>query len=292
MLVNDLIKQVTELELIARKNAHSLLAGDYITSIAGKGLQFHEARKYIIGDPVRMIDWNMTARLGEAYVKTFLEEREREIVIALDASPSMFTGFQERTKIEFAIEMAATIAFSAIKSRDKVGYVIFNDTAIEVGKPTSGKVQLFRMLKSFLTHAETERENKKNNSDIRAVLKSLQKFKKSRFAVFIISDFIDKDIPEDLKYARAEHDLNMLHIYDPLEYTSNSDIFFPAYSPEEGSIMPSVIQPGQAGSLAEMKEYLKTAALKYNITYSSFDTRLEIGTALKEFFHFKKRMAL
>ncbi|HNK57174.1 MAG TPA: DUF58 domain-containing protein, partial [Leptospiraceae bacterium] len=187
MLVSELLKKAKEIELIARKNAHSLLAGDYTSIIPGRGLQFHEARKYVYGESVRMIDWNMTARLGEPYVKTFLEEREREVLIALDVSPSMMTGYQDRTKIEFAIELAATLAFSSMQSRDKIGYIIFNNEALEIVRPRGGKSQLFRTIKAFLQKTE-EMKGKEATSDIRSVLHAVQKFKSSHFILFIISD--------------------------------------------------------------------------------------------------------
>lgn len=293
MSVVDLLKKAKELELIARRNAHSLLAGDYTSTIPGRGLQFHEARKYVYGESVRMIDWNMTARLGEPYVKTFLEEREREVFIALDVSPSMFTGFQDRTKIEFAIEVAATLAFSSIQSRDKVGYIIFNNEAIEVVKPASGKTQLFRTIKAFLTHSETI-PNKDAQSDIRSVLHTLQKFKRSHFILFIISDFLDHDLPEDLKFSRVEHDINMLHIYDPIEYEFSKEVFFPSISPESisGKKNSGILSPGELGSLEEMNAYLKNASVKYRISVNSMRTTLDVGRALKEFFHLKKRVIL
>ncbi|HMV80271.1 MAG TPA: DUF58 domain-containing protein, partial [Leptospiraceae bacterium] len=108
----DLLQRVRNLELVGRKNAHSLLNGEYSTKIPGNGLQFHEARKYVSGESIRLIDWNITARQGEPYVKVLLEEREREIVIALDLSQSMHSGFQDRTKLEYAVELAASVAVS------------------------------------------------------------------------------------------------------------------------------------------------------------------------------------
>lgn len=293
MLVSDLLKKAKEIELVARKNAHSLLAGDYISIIPGRGLQFHEARKYVYGESVRMIDWNMTARLGEPYVKTFLEEREREVLIALDVSPSMLTGFQDRTKIEFAIELAATLAYSSIHSRDKIGYIIFNNEAIEIVRPRSGKSQLFRAIKSFLLRTE-ESSKSDATSDIRSVLHAVQKFKGSHFVLFIISDFLDRDIPEDLKFSRVEHDINMMHIYDPLEYQFSPEIFFPAISSEkeDGKKNFGFINPGEPGNLDEMKTYLKNASVKYKISVGSFPTNTDVGKALKEFFHIKKRAIL
>ena len=125
--LRDLLRKVRRLELVARRNVSSLFAGNYLTTILGQGLEFHEARRYVPGDSVRRIDWKMTARRGVPYVRTFLEERQREIFIALDVSPSMATGWQDKTKLEVAVEMAASLAVSAVDSGDRLGFVTFAD---------------------------------------------------------------------------------------------------------------------------------------------------------------------
>ncbi len=150
--VTGLLKRVQRLELAARRNAGGLMIGDYQTAIRGQGMVFHETRKYVAGDPVRLIDWNATARVGEPYVKVHLEERQREVVIALDVSPSMHAGFQDKTKLETAVELAATLAVSTVEGGDRLGWVVFADQALAEHRPRGGRTQLFRALRSFLDH--------------------------------------------------------------------------------------------------------------------------------------------
>ncbi len=291
MELTELIKKVKELELVAHKNAFSILSGEYVTSLPGRGLMFHEARKYIPGESIRMIDWNITARLGEPYVKVLLEEREREVMIALDVSPSMRTGWQEKTKLEYAVELAATLAISAVGSRDKVGYVLFNHKVVNSSIPKSGKLQLFRSLKAMLQ--ELDKEEISSFTDIRVVFHEIQKYKNKKYIVFVISDFIDRDIPEDLKYARAEHDISFLHIYDPLEYELTENLLVPVFSPEKEDILnKGILHPGETGGLESIQNFLRQQGIKYKITVDSFSTRDQIHKKLKNFFHKKKRRIL
>ncbi|MCB1157650.1 MAG: DUF58 domain-containing protein [Leptospiraceae bacterium] len=283
-----LLKSVKELELVARKNAYSLLSGEYVTTLPGKGLLFHEARKYVLGEPIRMIDWNMTARLGEPYVKVFQDEREREVFVCLDVSPSMYSGWQEKTKLEYAIEMAATLAVSTIQSRDKLGFIIFNDKTLEVVRPQAGKIQLFRALKAFLKYSEMEEAPFCEQSDIRAAIHGVQQFQGKRFIIFILSDFIDQDVPDDLKYIRAVHDLNLLHIYDPFEYTYSKEVFFDAYAPE-GERRDYSIYPGEPDSLESIRKYLDDECKRFRLSFGSFSTKEPVDRCLRELFHNKRK---
>ena len=282
-----LLKQVRELELVARKNASGFFSGNYETSIRGKGLLFNEARKYVYGESIRQIDWNITSRMNEPYVKTFIDEREREVMIALDVSPSMFTGWQNRTKMEYAIEVAATLAVSAIKARDKLGFLIFSDTVHELHKPARGKGRLFTALKSFLTHGQPPAKPCKE-SDPRAAFHAIQRFKGKRFVIFVISDFIDHDVPDDLKYIQVKHDVSLLHIYDPLEYERSNKILFAARSPEGPSRVRG-ISPGETGTLAEMRAFLVQEGEKYNILTASLSTKDPVDRSMMEFFHRKQK---
>jgi uncharacterized protein (DUF58 family) len=287
MDLTHLLKEVKELELVAKKNAYSLLSGEYVTSLPGRGLLFNEARKYVTGESIRMIDWNMTARLGEPYVKIFNEEREREVFIALDISPSMYVGWQDKTKIEYATELAATLAVSTISCGDKLGFILFNDKAVKVVKPKTGKIQLFRALKTFLDYSNAE-PLPCEVSDIRAAIHAVQQFRGKRFIIFIISDYIDRDVPEDLKYIRGVHDLSLVHVFDPFEYTKNNDILFDAISPE-GKQAGKIISPGTTATLGSIQTYLKEESYKYRITYQSISTKTPVDMALRNLFHNKKK---
>ncbi len=294
--LRELLAEVRELELVARRNVSSLFAGNYLTTIPGRGLEFHEARHYVQGEPVRRIDWKMTARMGAPYVRTFLEERQREIFIALDVSPSMATGWQEKTKLEVAVEVAATLAVSAVAAGDRLGFVTFSDRVFELDRPRAGKRQLFRALKTFASVLAGEPEPCEE-SDPRCAVHAIQRFRGRRFVVFLISDFIDHDVPEDLKYFKKRHDVSLIHLYDPLEYvsfaplrgdaSSSGVVRLAAFAPEGAGGVASVA-PGETGSLEEMTAFLERECDKYGIDFSSHPTTDPVGGALTELFQRKR----
>ncbi len=287
----ELLRRVRLLELVARRNAAGLLAGDYPTAIRGRGLLFEESRKYVPGDPVRDIEWNVTARLGEPFVKVRLEERQREVTIALDVSPSMHVGFQEKTKLEYAVELAATLAVSAILSGDRLGYVIFADEVLDERPPRPGRQQLFVALRAFLEHTAPW-ERAVRESDPRAAIHAIERQRRASRVVFLISDFIDHDVPEDLRYVRARHDVSLLHVYDPLEYAADAAIAGEAFSPEGGTPEGGArdwIRPGESGSLAAMHRFLRERCAPYRIACESFSTAVPAGPALERFLHLKRR---
>lgn len=285
--IRQLLKEVRELEMAARKNVTGLLSGNYVTSIAGQGMIFHEARKYVEGDPVRQIDWNMTARMNEPHLRVLLDEREREVFIVLDKSPSMHCGWQQHTKIEYAVEMAATLAVSASAARDRVGLILFSDTADEIIMPARGRSNLFRVL-SKLVQARQSNPGRVRESDMRSAVHAIERYKNRNFIIFFISDFIDHDVPEDLRYLRARHDVSLLHIYDIIEYASESGLRLSAFSPEGSKNTGSYI-PGARVSLESMQRYLEHESRKLHILAGSFATDMAVAPALTRFFHKKRR---
>ncbi|MEM7586637.1 MAG: DUF58 domain-containing protein [Acidobacteriota bacterium] len=289
--LRDLLTRIRELELVARRNVSSLFAGNYLTTIPGRGLDFHEARQYVQGEPIRRIDWKMTARMGSPYVRTFLEERQREVFIALDVSPSMATGWQQHTKLEVAIEAAATLALSAVRAGDRLGYVTFADRVFELDRPRAGKKQLFRALKTFVSALEPAAEPCPL-SDPRTAIHAIEGFRGRSFVVFLISDFIDHDVPEDLRYFRRRHDVSLIQIYDPVEYARTDAVRLPAFSPE-GSAAITAVQPGvasgDAGSLEELMGYLADEAARYGIHLASVATDQPVAGSLLELFQAKRR---
>lgn len=287
--VSGLLQRVHRLELAARHNAAGLLRGDYLTAVHGQGMAFHEIRKYVPGESIRQIEWNITARLGEPYVKVHREERQREVVIALDVSPSMHTGFQQKTKLEMAVELAATLAVSVIDSGDRLGYVLFADRVLEENRPRGGRPQLFRALRAFLAHTAPW-TRPVAESDPRAAIHAIERHRRGRFVIFLISDFIDHDLPDDLKYARARHSISLLHVYDPVEYATDSPVIFQGASPE-GAARRAWLRPGEAGSLAEMQRFLRRECGARRMAFASCSTALGVRATLGALFH-RQRQAV
>jgi uncharacterized protein (DUF58 family) len=284
----DILKKVHLLELISKKNATSVLDGHYLTEIPGKGTEFKEARKYVNGESIRLIDWNMTARLGEPYVKIFQEERERNIYIAIDVSPSMYTGWQERTKIEHAVELAATLAYSAAKTGDRLGYVFFQDRVLAEAPAKTGRRQMYQMMERLVHFRENPPIGGK--TDIRSAIHSLQKRKGHRFVVFLISDFIDLDMPDDLRYLVSSHDLALLHVFDPFEYATSKHLKFQFLDPED-SLSTHIGNSNEFRTLAEQETHLKDISVKYGLTWASFPTNLSPNQSLGHFFARKHRIS-
>jgi uncharacterized protein (DUF58 family) len=280
-----LLQRVEELEVLARENVSSVLSGNYLTSIRGSGLEFHEARQYQPGDPVRHIDWNMTARTDEPWVRTYLEEREREFFIALDVSASMYTGWQERTKLETAIEAAATLAVSVDRAGDRLGWVLFTDEVVEVVRPGRGGAQLYRFLRRLVRVLE-EPPDRHAGSDPRQAIHAIQEMRGRRFAVFLISDFLDHDVPEDIAHIRIRHDVSLLHIYDPFEYAGSGPVRLLAQSPE-GPAGTGITTLGHSSDLAEVQQTLTEAAGLRRVLMHSMSCADPVGPSLAAFFHRK-----
>jgi len=284
--VSDLLRRVRLLELVARRNAAGPLRGDYLSATRGAGQVFHESRKYVSGEPVRTIDWNVTARLAEPYVKVHLEERQRDVVVALDVSPSMHTGFQERSKLEFAVELAASLGASAIDGGDRLGWVFFADRALAGARPRGGRAQLFRFARALLEGAGPW-DRAVAESDPRAAIHRIERWP-GRFVVFLISDLIDHDLPEDLKFFRARHDVSLLHVYDPVEHAPAGPVRFRGFSPE-GHGVAWTVRPGGTAALEEVAGPLRARASRRRMTALSIPTTAQVRQVLGGLFHRKRR---
>ena len=277
---------IKTLELVARRNVSSTLTGDYVTGIRGTGMDFHEARHYLPGDPIRHIDWNMTARHDEPYLRTYLEEREREIFVCVDVSPSMHTGFQTRSKLATAIEIAATIAVSAVDVGDRLGYCTFAENVEHFCPPRGGKRQLFDFLQTLIRH-RTDGPARCHHSDPRSAIHAIERLRGKRFVVFFLSDFIDHDVPDDLRYLRRHHDVTLLHVYDPFEYAGDGPVRFLGAA-MEGDPSMGLFRAGDTGTVDQMHRFLKEHTVRLGIGLHAHDTRDPVGPSLSRMFQTKK----
>ncbi|MBN1893465.1 DUF58 domain-containing protein [bacterium] len=212
MIPKEILKKVRRIEITTRGMVNDVFSGEYHSVFKGRGMEFSEVREYQVGDDIRTIDWNVSARMGHPYVKVFEEERELTVMLLVDASSSGEFGTHERMKGEIAIEICALLAFSAIKNNDKVGLIIFTDKIEKFVPPRKGKSHVLRVLREMLYFKPEDRK-----TDIAGVLEYLNRVIRRRSVVFLVSDFLSSDFEKPLQIANRKHDVVAINIQDPRE---------------------------------------------------------------------------
>ena len=214
MSTSALLKKVRKIEIKTKGLSNHIFAGEYHTAFKGSGMAFSEVREYQPGDDIRSIDWNVTARYNSPFVKVFEEEREMTVMLLIDVSASGNFGTQEQFKRELATELAAILAFSAIKNNDKVGVIFFTDKVEQFIPPKKGKSHILRIIREVLAFEPTGK-----GTDIAGALEYFSAVIKKRSICFILSDFMSKEFDRPLKIASKKHDLVALRIHDTREDT-------------------------------------------------------------------------
>ena len=215
MLTDDLIARIRRIEITTRKLVNDSFAGEYQSVFKGRGMEFDEVRQYHPGDDVRSIDWNVTARTGEPYVKSYVEERELTVMLAVDVSGSGDFGTRNRFKRELAVELAAVMSFAATTNNDRVGLLLFTDRVESLVPPRKGRSHVLRMVRDLLVFQPVG-----SGTDIRLALDTVHQMLKRRSIVFLISDFLAE--PESYRQAmlvtNRRHDVVAFDLSDPLEH--------------------------------------------------------------------------
>lgn len=212
MLTKELLKQVKQIEIRTRGVVNEVFSGEYHSVFKGRGMEFSEVREYTIGDDIRNIDWNVTARFGHPYVKIFEEERELTVMLLVDMSGSLSFGSVEKTKQKIAAELSAILAFSALKNNDKVGMILFTDRIEKFIPPKKGKTHALRIIREVLSF---EPQGKETN--IKTALEYFNHTIKKKAIVFLISDFMDAGYEKILKIVGRKHDLIGIVLQDQRE---------------------------------------------------------------------------
>jgi len=210
--LEEVLKEVRRIQIIARRQVNDLLAGEYLSAFKGRGMEFESVREYVPGDEIRSIDWNVTARSSEPYVKTFCEERELTILLAVDISASGAFGSQRLSKMETAVEVAAVLMFTSLKNNDKVGLLFFADDVIEYIPPRKGRGNVLRLIRELLATEPIKAE-----TDITKALQYIAKVQRRRCVVFVMSDFLGPDCSKALAVANQRHDCVAVTLQDPRE---------------------------------------------------------------------------
>ena len=271
---SDIAKKIRRIELMTRKTVTEALAGDYKSAFRGTGMEFDEVREYQAGDDVRSIDWNVTARQGRPFVKRFHEERELTVFLAVDLSASGRFGGGDESKRDLAALVSATLAFSAIKSNDKVGLLLFTDRIELFIPPAKGVTHAMRLLREILGFQPQGR-----GTAIGPALDFLGRVLRKRAVVFLLSDFIgDEDFDQALRRTAHRHDFVALSLTDPTEARLPDAGLVEVEDAESGERM--LVDTGSAAVRAayEANFAARAARLQQRLQRSGVDTlNLTVG---------------
>ena len=212
MSATELLKKVRKIEIKTKGLSNHIFAGEYHTAFKGRGMAFSEVREYQPGDDIRSIDWNVTARFNNPYIKVFEEEREMTVILLVDVSASKDFGTQEQMKQELVTELAAVLAFSAIQNNDKIGLIFFSDKVEKFIPPKKGKSHILRIIRELITF-----EPDRKGTDIGEALRFFNNVIKKRSVCFLISDFLSQDFEAPLRIANKKHDVVAVRIHDKRE---------------------------------------------------------------------------
>lgn len=211
METTDILKKVRRIEIKTRGLSQNIFAGQYHSAFKGRGMAFSEVREYQYGDDVRDIDWNVTARFHKPYVKVFEEERELTVMLLIDVSGSLDFGTTKQMKRDMAVEIAATLAFSAIQNNDKIGVIFFSDKIEKYIPPKKGRKHILYIIREMLDFQPSSKK-----TDVGMAMEYLTQVAKRRCTAFVLSDFYTRnDFKQQIQIANQKHDIVAIQVYDP-----------------------------------------------------------------------------
>jgi uncharacterized protein (DUF58 family) len=234
MLTRDLLKKIRKIEIVTERLVRDRMAGQYHSVFKGSGIAFSEVRQYMPGDDIRLIDWNVSARMNDTYVKLFTEEREMTVLLLVDMSASGRFGSRVQEKRELAAEIAAVLAFSAIRNNDRVGLVIFTDEVEHFVPPKKGKKHVLRVISEILSF-----EPRSPRTNLSEALQFVGRVARRRAVTFLISDFLApaETYERALRITSRRHDLVPVSVTDPLELALPDVGLVEVVDPETGEVV-------------------------------------------------------
>ncbi len=283
----ELLKKVRKVEIKTRGLSKQIFSGEYHSAFKGRGMSFSEVRSYQYGDDVRNIDWNVTARTGEAHIKVFEEERELTVILLIDVSKSSFFGTGDQMKNDMITELCAVLSFSAINNNDKVGVLFFSDQIEKFIPPKKGKTHILRIIRELLDFEPVGKE-----TNIGMALEYFNNVIKKRCICFVLSDFIADGYDTALRIAARRHDLIGMHIYDPTEKQLPNLGLIRVVDAETGKLhyldtSSAKVRSAQSDWFSKNNTYFKTSFAKSGADLISLRTDQSYTGPLLNFF--KKR---
>lgn len=248
METSELIKKVRQIEIKTRGLSQNIFAGQYHSAFKGRGMSFAEVREYQMGDDIRSIDWNVTARFNHPYVKVFEEERELTFMLLIDVSGSSDFGTVNQSKRAMITEIAATLAFSSLQNNDKIGVIFFSDKIEKFIAPQKGKKHVLYIIRELIDF-----KPESNQTDLSVALRYFANVIKKRCTAFMISDFMSPDFEKALMIAAKKHDLVAMQVYD----MRDADL------PDVGWVKMKDAETGQT-------LYVDTASVETRLRYNNY----------------------
>lgn len=288
MDTKELLKKVRKIEIKTRRLSDHIFSGEYHTSFKGRGMTFSEVRQYQFGDDVRAIDWNVTARYNEPYIKVFEEERELTMMLMVDVSGSESFGTQNSFKKDIVTEIAATMAFSATQNNDKIGLILFSDEIELFIPPKKGRSHVLRIIRELI-----EFKPKSHKTNLSQALKFLSGVIKKKAIVFVISDFMtDDNYEHTLKIAGKKHDLTGIRVYDAREEKMPNIGMVNMLDAETGETM--MVNTGSKLVRLEYEKYYQEKMKYFKETFSrcgsgTVNSRVDESYVTKLLGYFKSR---
>ncbi len=287
MDTKELLKKVRKIEIKTRRLSDHIFSGEYHSSFKGRGMTFSEVRQYQFGDDIRSIDWNVTARYHEPYIKVFEEERELTMMLMVDISASELFGTSQQFKKDIITEISATLAFSAIQNNDKVGLLLFSDEIELFIPPKKGKTHVLRIIRELI-----EFHPKSKKTDITQALRYLSNVMKKKAIVFILSDFMDSNYDNALKIVGKKHDVTGIRIYDKYEVEIPKLGMVPMQDAESGEIIlvntnSKMVRDNYKANYLKNLNYFEETFKKSGS--GTINTRIDEGYVKKLLGYFKRR---
>lgn len=287
METKEILKKVRHIEIKSRRLSDHVFSGAYHSSFKGIGMTFSEVKPYEFGDDIRNIDWNVTAKYNEPFVKVFEEERSLNLMLMVDISASGNFGSNTQLKRETITEIAATLAFSALKNNDKIGLLLFTNEVELFIPPKTGKTHVLRIIREML-----EFQPKQQNTNINGALQYLLNVQKKKAIVFLLSDFLDDTYEQTLKMVANKHDLTGIRVYDRLETKLPNIGMITVKDPETGAIS-WLNTASEKVRKAYQTNYQNQVAFFQNVFYKSgagyISTRVDENFVKKLLTYFKQR---
>jgi uncharacterized protein (DUF58 family) len=287
MDTKELLKKVRKIEIKTKRLSNHVFGGEYHSTFKGRGMTFSEVRSYQFGDDVRSIDWNVTARYNEPFVKVFEEERELTMMLLVDVSGSELFGTGDQFKKEIITEVAATLAFSATQNNDKIGLLLFSDQLELFIPPKKGRSHVLRIIRELI-----EFEPKGKSTNLTEALKYATNVLKKKAIIFVLSDFIDDGYQHSLKIISGKHDVTGIRVYDHREEEIPNLGLVQMLDQETGELM--MVNTGSKSVRYSYAEYFRDRENYFRESFTksgagSFSTRVDESYVKKLLGYFKTR---